>query len=95
MKDITFDTLNDLYKRILPALKSRRKILNKTGYSYISEKDIFNALRYTKWSENVGLELCEMVDDILHADEKIIIDYYKEQESININEEKEYLPKLK
>ena len=35
MDEVMFNTLDELHNRLMPALKSKRKILNKSGYSYI------------------------------------------------------------
>jgi len=93
MYEIKFDSAESLYKRLLPALRSKKKILSKSGYSYIKEKDIWDALRNKKWNTKIGLELYEMVDDILHTDSLFFNNYYH-----NINDEidlKNDLPKLK
>ena len=95
MNEITFTSLRELYKRLLPALKSKKKLLNNTGYSYITEEDIWNYMRFNKWNNTTGLELCDMVDDILHTNAKEIELYYirnNKQEVDNINID---LPKLK
>ena len=93
MKEISFDSAESLYKRLLPALKSKRKILSKSGYSYIKEKDIWDALRNQKWNKTIGLELCDMVDDILHTESIFFNNYFHQ-----INDEVDILsdmPKLK
>lgn len=43
--DIKFKNLNDLYNRILPALRSKIKEIKKEGLKYIHEEDIWNFLK--------------------------------------------------
>ena len=93
MKTITFNSAQDLYQRLLPALKSKQKILSKSGFSYIKEKDIWDALRYDKWQNKYGLELCDMVSDILHTNAMFFNNYYHQIKN-NTNIEND-LPKLK
>ena len=93
MEEVTFNSAEELYKRLLPALRSKKKILGKSGYSYIKEKDIWDALRSLKWHQSNGLELCDMVDDILHTENQFFNSYYHRfDENINIEND---LPKLK
>ena len=93
MDNITFNSAKELYERLLPALKSKMKLLNKNGFSYIKEKDIWDALRNTKWQKTYGLELCDMVDDILNTDPLFFNNYYHRLITKK-NIEKD-LPKLK
>jgi len=75
MEEIVFKTQEELYKRILPALRSKRKMMKKDGYSSIKESDIWDYMRYICWSDSYGLELCDMVDGILNTDNKLIAQY--------------------
>ena len=45
MEDIKFKSLNDLYKRLLPALEVKAKELKRCNYSYIHEEDIWNCCK--------------------------------------------------
>lgn len=93
MTPVEFTSAKELYERLLPALKSKRRILSKSGYSYIKEKDIWDALRTLKWHQSNGLELCDMVDDILHTENQFFNSYYHRFDNeINIEND---LPKLK
>lgn len=97
MEEITFNSIEELYERLLPALKSKKKILSKSGYSYISEEDIWDTLRYGKWNKINGLMLCDMVDDILHTDNKEFNSYYQNKYRVVVgtNEIELDLPKIK
>ncbi len=75
MLDVKFESQEELYQRVLPALKSKRKLLLLDGFKSIKKSDIWEFLRETKWSNINGLELCDLVDDILNADNTAIYEY--------------------
>lgn len=77
-KDVTFKNLTELYKRVLPALRSKRKTLMMDKIDCISENMIWNCLRETKWSKSnvINLTLCDIVDDILMITEQELINYF-------------------
>ncbi len=75
MEDIVFSSEEELYKRVLPALRSKKKMLSKDGFKSIDVSEIWNYMRDVKWSSSHGLELCDMVDDILNTS-NIDISYY-------------------
>ncbi len=76
MEEIVFESQEELYKRILPALRSKKKRVHKEGYKSINEIDIWDYMRFNKWNKSVGLELCDMVDDILNTPNIEIMKYY-------------------
>ncbi len=75
MKDIDFESQEELYKRVLPALKSKRKLILLDGFKSVKKNDIWNYLKDNKWNNQSGLELCDMVDDILNTDNSLIVEY--------------------
>ncbi len=77
--EIKFKSLQELYIRILPALKSRMKELHKKGFNYIHEEDIWNYLKTYKWINSRDLDLGSMVNDIFNIDIKEIDGYVKEK----------------
>ena len=77
--DNEIQSLEELYKRVYPALTSKKRELNKSGYEYIKQKDIWEYLGNKKWKSTEGLDISTMVSDIFHADNKKIDDYLKEQ----------------
>lgn len=79
MEDVKFRTLNELYDRLLPALRSKKKELNGKGFNYIHEEDIWNYLKLNVWKNNTNLTLDKMVDDILNTDNKYFDNYMKKQ----------------
>ena len=94
MEELKFSSMEELYKRLLPALRSKKKILRQNGYSYIKLHDIWDALRILKWHMGSGLMLCDMVDDILNTDNQLFYKYYCDTYLNKENEEID-LPKLR
>ena len=66
MDDIKFESINELYNRVLPALKSKKKELYRNGIKYISEKDIWLVISKNKWQKQRDLTLADIVDDICY-----------------------------
>lgn len=75
--DIEFKTLEELYKRIRPALYTKKEEMRRSGYPYIEEEDIWNYLKDEKWIKTNNLTLYQMVDDILNIDNAYIDSYLK------------------
>lgn len=94
MEGIVFRSINELYVRVLPALKCKKNELIKVGYSYITELDIWNCIRANKWMKESELALCDIVDDILNISNDVIMDYYRTLNFRQKDMELE-LPKLK
>jgi len=78
-EDVKFITLNDLYKRVLPALKSKKKELKLKGFNYIHEEDIWNFLKNFSWAGAKNLDLGTMVNDIFNVNENQLNEYVKEE----------------
>ena len=76
MDEEKFDSLNDLYKRMLPALRTRVEEINRLGFNY-KQIDVWNFLFQTKWHFMSNLRLNELVNDIFNLDEIKLINYYK------------------
>ena len=77
--DIEFESLRELYQRLIPALETKRKEMNRAGFSYIQKEDIWNYLKEKKWIKDNNLSLSEMVSDILNTDDFVIDNYFKEK----------------
>lgn len=73
--EIEFDTLQELYERIKPALFTKKAELKRNGIDYVKEEDIWNYLTEVKWINSRNLSLYQMVSDILNA-ENVKIDRY-------------------
>lgn len=65
--DTSFKTVEELYNRVLPALRSKVKELKRENITYVKEQDIWNYLIDNKWKYSHGLELNQIVDDILNT----------------------------
>ena len=65
----------DLYKRVLPALNCKVRELKRAGVDNIEKEDIWNYLLKVKWVSAVGLNLSDMVNDILKIDEDDLIKF--------------------
>ena len=89
-----FQTLDDLYKRVKPALYSKVMELKRKGISYIKEEDVWNYLSENVWKNTESLTLLDMVNDILIlSDEEIksyVLDLLKKLDR-NIENEGELL----
>lgn len=77
--DIEFSSLTELYERIRPALTTKKAELHRDGYRYVKEEDIWNYLKEKKWKNAQGLELYEMVSDILNCENILIDDYMRDK----------------
>lgn len=85
-----FKTIDDLYKRLKPALYSKVVELKRNGLDYIREEDIFNYLLSSSWSKKDNLSIAELTSEILYLDNNLITNYvmniFKDSER-NIKEE--------
>ena len=68
MNDLQFNSEMDLYKRLKPALITKKRECDRLRLHYISEADIWNYLKRNVWQTSTNLELSNMVHDILNAD---------------------------
>ncbi len=75
--DETFSSLEELYERLLPAMKSKLRELHHNHMIYIKVEDIWKYLRNNKWNRGVNLTLFDMVDDILNTDNNLIDEYVR------------------
>lgn len=74
-----FTSLEELYKRVEPALNSKVRELKKLGYS-ISKEDLWKCFVYNKWKYGNGLMLSDIVDDILKVNNEEVNSYFKNME---------------
>lgn len=77
--DLEFETVEDLYRRLIPALRTKQREMRRNGYPYIREEDIWNYLKEVKWVRARNLLLYEMVNDVLGTSEEQIDSYLKEK----------------
>lgn len=74
-----FNSLEELYNRLKPALETKKMEMKRNGYSYIKIEDIWNYLKEIKWKNSSNLSLHEMVSDVLNTDEMLIDSYLKQK----------------
>ena len=74
MESIKFNSLQELYERLLPAMETKVNELSNNGIKYIKVNDIWEYLKKNKWSNGKDLTLSECVDDILNTSD---IEYKK------------------
>lgn len=77
--DLKFNSLEELYNRLRPALNAKMSELRANGYGYLKPEDIWNYLKEKKWKSSHDLMLNDMVSDILNSDNALIDDYFKEK----------------
>lgn len=73
-----FDSKEELYERVLPALRTKKDEFSRLGYSYIKEEDIWNYLVISSWQDAHELMLSDVVSDIMHVPLKEVDNYLKE-----------------
>lgn len=73
------NSLKDLYQLLLPALKSKKREMKLSKYSYIKEIDIWNYIKDNIWQNSSNLTLSDMVSDILNTDNDLIGNYVARQ----------------
>ncbi len=86
--DIEFGSLEELYKRLKPALKTKTEEMRRDGFDYIKEEDVWNYLKEVKWKTSRNLNLYQMVSDVLNIDNILIDSYLKDK--LNSKDRKVY-----
>ena len=86
--DIEFGSLEELYKRLKPALKTKTEEMRRDGFDYIKEEDVWNYLKEVKWKTSRNLNLYQMVSDVLNIDNILIDSYLKDK--LNSRDRKVY-----
>ena len=77
--DLDFNSIEELYNRLQPALLTKKEQMRRNGYGYIKKQDIWNYLRDNMWKNSKDLSLYQMVSDILNTDDIYIDSYVKQQ----------------
>ena len=67
----------ELYHRLLPALKVKKRLIQYENYIYIRHEDIWDYLSSMVWRKKVGLTLYDMTSDIINVDIEKVNDYLK------------------
>ena len=86
-----FSSIKELYERLIPAMTTRVRELHREGYVFVKNEDVWNYLKISKWSKANGLELSDMVSDILSCSGYEMDDYLKKtfmnsKREINLDE---------
>jgi hypothetical protein len=77
--EIKFNSVEELYNRVKPALDAKRDEMLRKQYYYVKSEDIWNYLKDNKWINSRNLSLSEMVDDILSSDDEAVDKYIKDK----------------
>ena len=73
-----FNTVTDLYNRLLPAINTKLNELKRMHLTNIRATDIWDFLVKYKWKDRNDLRMYEMVSDILNVDE-LELELYKKK----------------
>ncbi len=65
--EILFSSSEELKKRVMPALRIRKRELKKLNYA-ITEEEIWNYFVEKFWKKSFQLSLYQIVDDILNRE---------------------------
>lgn len=77
--EIEFNSLQELYDRLKPALRTKQAEMRRNGYNYIKIEDIWNFFQELKWKSAKDLNLYDMVSDILNTNNELIDEYLKQK----------------
>lgn len=83
MKEENFASLEELYQKLLPALRTKKNEMIREKYLYITEDDIWHYLCKHIWKGQKALTLGIMVDDILNTDSLTIYQHKGEMYGTN------------
>lgn len=86
--EVMFNSLEELYRRLKPALITKKEEMRRNGYIYIKEEDIWNYLKEIKWQNSKDLSLYQMTCDILDTSDSEIDDYLRKK--LNFKNKKVY-----
>ena len=71
MESMKFNSLEELYKKLVPAMDTKVNELRINGISYISIEDIWDYNKKNNWSKSKDLTLSQCVDDILNTSDDL------------------------
>ena len=79
-----FSNQNELYLKVLPALKTKKNEMKREGFKMVKEIDLWEYNKEYNWKRAKGLTLASIVNDILNTDNKLYKEYiikkYEESE---------------
>jgi len=91
LEEFKFNSLEDLYKKVLPALNTKVADLTRNNIKHIKENDIFDYLKKYYWVKSEKLSLGEIVHDILSTPNNELEAYYLKKNQQKVAKEKEDL----
>lgn len=86
--DVVFNSVEELYNRLKPALKTKEEEMHRNGYTYVKMDDVWNYLKEIKWKKASDLNLYQMVSDVLNIEDVLIDDYLRQK--LNLSNRKVY-----
>ena len=72
--EIEFNNIEELKKRVTPALQTKLKELKSENYKYVTTDDIWNFL-IKNWKKGKDLTLYDIINDILNLNNEDIEEY--------------------
>jgi len=75
MEEVNFNSINELYERVVPALELKVQLLNEQNIE-TNKKDIWDYLS-NKWKNSNNLTLFDIVNDIMILDGNNLINNRK------------------
>lgn len=70
-----FSNQNELYMKVLPALKTKKNEMRRAGMKFVREIDLWEYNKEFNWRKAKGLTLASIVNDILNTDDKLYEEY--------------------
>lgn len=70
-----YQSKKELFNKVLPALRTKKHELHRTGISFVKETDIWNYHVEYNWRGAVGLTIASMVNHILNTENKVYEKY--------------------
>ena len=90
-EDFKFSSLEELFKKVKPALNTKVADLKRHNIKYIKEEDIWHYLRNNYWRKAERLSLGEIVNDILGAPNSELETYMEKRQNKKTTKAKEEL----
>ncbi len=72
-------SITELYKKVLPALRIKKREFNREKIYFAKEKDIWSCLEKTIWQSQHNLTLFDIVNDILNLKLDYFLDFLKQE----------------
>lgn len=70
-----FNNQNELYMKVMPALKTKKNEMRLQGIKFVREIDLWEYNKEYNWRKAKGLTLASIVNDILNTDSKLYEEY--------------------